>query len=137
MYVIAKPIRMPITSHSLCYMLAMAFLPPQGLCPDGEILRRLPSNLGVYVVVQFYPWFKFSFLLFQTHYHVIIIHFHTQKQKKRKFEPRIKLNHNIYKEKYLQLKYAVSIPEKILVCFYRDQVESLGNDDISMLNTHR
>ena len=50
----------------------------------------------VYVVVQFYPWFKFSFLLFQTHYHVIIIHYHTQKQKKRKFEPRIKLSHNIY-----------------------------------------
>ena len=49
----------------------------------------------VYVVVQFYPWLKFSFLLFQTHYHVIIIHYHTQKQKKRKFEPRIKLNHNI------------------------------------------
>ena len=47
-------------------------------------------------MVQFYPWFKFSFLLFQTHYHVIIIHYHTQKQKKRKFEPRIKLNHNIY-----------------------------------------
>ena len=42
---------------------------------------------GGYVVVQFYPWFKFSFLLFQTHYHVIIIHYHTQKQKKRKFEP--------------------------------------------------
>ena len=51
---------------------------------------------GGYVVVQFYPWFKFSFLLFQTHYHVIIIHYHTQKQKKRKFEPRIKLNHNRY-----------------------------------------
>ena len=47
-------------------------------------------------MAQFYPWFKFSFLLFQTHYHVIIIHYHTQKQKKRKFEPRIKLNHNIY-----------------------------------------
>ena len=47
-------------------------------------------------MVQFYPWFKISFLLFQTHYHVIIIHYHTQKQKKRKFEPRIKLNHNIY-----------------------------------------
>ena len=46
------------------------------------------------VVVQFYPWFKFSFLLLQTHYHVIIIHYHIQKQKKRKFEPRIKLNHN-------------------------------------------
>ena len=24
-------------------------------------------------VVQFYPWFKFYFPLFQTHYHVIII----------------------------------------------------------------
>ena len=24
-----------------------------------------------YVVVQFYPWFKFSFLLFQTHYHTL------------------------------------------------------------------
>ena len=47
-------------------------------------------------IFQFYPWFKFSFLLFQAHYHVIIIHYHTQKQKKRKFEPRIKLNHNIY-----------------------------------------
>ena len=50
----------------------------------------------IYVVVQFYPWFKFSFLLFQTHYRVIIIHYLTQKQKKRKFEPRIKLNHDIY-----------------------------------------
>ena len=25
----------------------------------------------VYVVVQFYPWFKFYFLLFQTHYHTL------------------------------------------------------------------
>ena len=24
-----------------------------------------------YVVVQFYPWFNFYFLLFQTHYHTI------------------------------------------------------------------
>ena len=31
----------------------------------------------VYVVVQFYPWFKFYFLLFK----VINIHFLTQKQK--------------------------------------------------------
>ena len=52
----------------------------------------------VVVVAQFYPWFKFSFLLLQTHYHVIIIHYHTRKQKKRKFEPRIKLNHNIVKD---------------------------------------
>ena len=54
---------------------------------------------NIAVVVQFYPWFKFSFLLFQTHYHVIIIHYHTQKQKKRKFEPRIELNHKIAKPK--------------------------------------
>ena len=50
-------------------MLAVAFLPPQGCCPEGKILSRLPSSLCV------------------------------------------------YKEKYLELKYAVSIPEKILVCF--------------------
>ena len=30
-----------------------------------------PVCLSVYVVVQFYPWFKFYFLLFQTNYHVI------------------------------------------------------------------
>ena len=46
-------------------------------------------------MVQFYPWRKFHFLLFQAHY-VFIIHYHTQKQKKTKFKPRIKLNHNIY-----------------------------------------
>ena len=46
-------------------------------------------------MVQFYPWRKFHFLLFQAHY-VFIIHYHTQKQKKTKFKPRIKLNHTIY-----------------------------------------
>ena len=59
----------------------------------------------IYVVVQFYPWFKFSFLLFQTHYYVIIIHYHTQKQKKRKLEPRIKLNHNINNIKTLKFSF--------------------------------
>ena len=48
---------------------------------------------GIYVVVQFYPWFKFYFPLFQTHYHTL----QCPKQKKIKFEPRIKLNHNLYK----------------------------------------
>ena len=28
-------------------------------------------KIHVYVVVQFYPWFKFSFPLFQTHYHTL------------------------------------------------------------------
>ena len=61
----------------------------------ANLVREMSRQCYVNVVVQFYPWFKFSFLLLQTHYHVIIIHYHTQKQKKRKFEPRIKLNHNI------------------------------------------
>lgn len=43
----------------------------------------------IYVRVQFYPWFIFSFPLFQTYYN-------TQKQKKIKFEPRLKLNHNAH-----------------------------------------
>ena len=46
-----------------------------------------------YVGVQFYPWFKFYFPLF---FKLIIIYYKTQKQKKIKFEPRIKLNHNNY-----------------------------------------
>ena len=50
---------------------------------------------GIAVVVQFYPWFKFSFLLslgmvMYDNYMIMSL-----KQKKRKFEPRIKLNFNI------------------------------------------
>ena len=44
-------------------------------------------------------WFNFilglNFILFC--FKLIIIHYHTQKQRKIKFKPRIKLNHNIYK----------------------------------------
>ena len=46
-----------------------------------------------YVVLQFYPWFKFSFLLFQTHYHTLPY----PKTKEKKIKPRIKLNHNNYR----------------------------------------
>ena len=59
--------------------------------------RSMPEVLfkGVCVVVQFYPWFKFYFLLFFG----IVMYDNNMimslKQKKRKFEPRIKLNHNI------------------------------------------
>ena len=31
----------------------------------------------IYVMVQFYTWFKFYLLLFQMHYHIITIHYHT------------------------------------------------------------
>ena len=34
--------------------------------------------------------------------------------------------------KYLQLKYAVSIPWKISICLIRGRMESLGNDDASI-----
>ena len=49
-------------------------------------------SINTYVVVQFYPWFKFYFPLFQTHYHTLPY----QKEREIKFKPRIKLNHNIY-----------------------------------------
>ena len=52
---------------------------------------------NVYVVVQFYPWFKFYFPLFQ----ISIIHYNTQKQKEIKFEPRLKLNQNTYIHKVI------------------------------------
>ena len=51
----------------------------------------------VYVVAQFYPYSNFIFLCFK----LIIIHYNTQKQKKIKFEPRLKLNHNTYIHKVI------------------------------------
>ena len=52
-------------------------------------------QVNVDVVVRLYPLFKFSFLLFlgMVMYDNNMIM--SLKQKKRKFEPRIKLNHNI------------------------------------------
>ena len=43
-------------------------------------------------------WFKFILILnfIFLCFKLIIIHYHTQKQKKIKFEPKIKLNYNIY-----------------------------------------
>lgn len=50
-----------------------------------------PPYIIVYVVIQIYPWFKIYFLLFQNHYH----NYHSKKQRKIKFAPRIKLNHDM------------------------------------------
>ena len=44
-----------------------------------------------YIVVQFYPWFKFLFPLFQIHYHAL-----QYPKTKTKFELRIKLKYNRY-----------------------------------------
>ena len=54
-------------------------------------LFYLSSRL-IIVVVQFYPWFKFYFLLFLG---FVIYDNEFKKQRKIKFEPRIKLNPNI------------------------------------------
>ena len=34
-------------------------------------IQRSPLSIKVYVVVQFYPWFKFYFPLFQNRYHTL------------------------------------------------------------------
>ena len=49
------------------------------------------SPLLVYVVVQFCPWFKFLPLFWD-----MVCMIMSLKQRKIKFKPRIKLNHNIY-----------------------------------------
>ena len=63
------------------------------LYPVDNVVHSL-NNLGqVYML-----WFNFilglNFIFFC--FKLIIIHYHTQKQKKIKFKPRRKLNHNIY-----------------------------------------
>ena len=50
------------------------------------------SLLGVYVVVQFYPWFKFYFLLFWR----MVICDNEFETKEIEIEIKDKLNHNIY-----------------------------------------
>ena len=54
---------------------------------------------NVYVVIQFYPWFKFYSLLFLG----IVMYDNEFETKELKFEPRIKLNHNIYNITYPDL----------------------------------
>ena len=40
-------------------------------------------------------------------------------------------------EEYLQLNYAVSAAEKISICWIRGLVESLGNDDVSIVHARK
>ena len=54
---------------------------------------RISPGLTVYMLwFNFFPGLNFIFLCLK----VIIIHYHTPKQREIKFKPRIKLNHNIY-----------------------------------------
>ena len=74
----------------------MVFFHVQNVSETWRKLNRdlFTNNIGklghMAVVVQFYPWFKFNFLLF-----LGICMIMSLKQRKIKFEPRIKLNHNI------------------------------------------
>ena len=51
-------------------------------------------------------WFNFILgLIFVSHcFNLIIIHYHTPKEREIKFKPRIKLNHNIYM--YVHMQYS-------------------------------
>ena len=70
----------------------------------------LNLSLNNYIICMYMLWFNFIlgsnfiFLCFK----LIIIHYNTQKHKKRKFEPRIKLNHNICIQ-YMILYYIIYI----------------------------
>ena len=44
----------------------------------------------------------------------------------------------VYIEKYLKLKYTVSIPERISICFIdQRRTESLGNSDVSIVHARK
>jgi len=60
------------------------------------LLNDLPiknTNKEVYVVVQFYPWFKFYFPLFLG---MVMYDNEFETKENKTYLPRIKLNHNIY-----------------------------------------
>ena len=94
-----KPARLGSARFALCLLtLSPPFSPATPLAYTLSLPLPFPAPLplhGVYVVVQFYPWFKFYFLLFWGM--VIYMMIMSLKQKKLKFKPRIKLNHNVSK----------------------------------------
>ena len=68
---------------------------------------ELSHDVSYYVVVKFYPWFTLYFLLF-----LCMVMYDNDmimglKQKKIKFKPRIKLNHNMYMVTTVSYMYTV------------------------------
>ena len=64
------------------------------------------------------------------------MHTETQAHKRRASKPRAPVNEGVTgprTKKYLQLKYTVSMPEKISICLNRGREESGGNDDVSIV----
>ena len=64
---------MPITKTKALYSGISQKWPPWGprLKTKGDYSRENKTKVNVYVVVQFFPWFKFYFPLFKTHYHIL------------------------------------------------------------------
>ena len=61
---------------------------------DAACAERIPGEGGVMPMLSFNFILGLNFLFFC--FKIIIIHYHTQKQKIIKFKPRIELNHNTY-----------------------------------------
>ena len=68
------------------------------------------TYVQVHVVVQFYPWVKVYFPLFQTHYQTLPY----PKTNEIKFKPRIKLNHKIpTKENVMKLVFEGAVVTRL------------------------
>ena len=55
----------------LCYRWVLIYDLLEDRHIDDVAINSLHPNISIYVVGQFFPWFKFSFPLFQTHYHTL------------------------------------------------------------------
>ena len=66
-----------------------------------------PSGWIECVVVQFYPWIKFYFLLFQTHYHTLPYTI----TKENIIQTKDKLNHNKYTYTCIINHYTCTFPQ--------------------------
>ena len=66
-----------------------------------------PSGWIECVVVQFYPWIKFYFLLFQTRYHTLPYTI----TKENKIQTKDKLNHNKYTYTCFINHYTYTFPQ--------------------------
>ena len=68
---------------------------------NSNFSSSVKENSNVFNIVEYMLWFNFilgSISIFFC-FRLSTIHYHTQKQRKIKIEPRIKLNHNVYNKK--------------------------------------
>ena len=84
----------------------MLFVFPTSLFPPKNLSKIAGVKLTLCNTFIYMLWFNFilgSYFIFLC-FKLIIIHYNTQKQKKIKFEPRIKLNHNITTHLFIYYK---------------------------------